>query len=110
MNKSRWEEFDPSWHNSVKPSPGCYVLSVCGEVIYIGQSFNVRKRMARHGFAERTSPTGERYVATPWGNLRGSLDGKVRYSRRFGDHLMIEARLIERLQPRLNRKGVRHGR
>lgn len=74
----------------------------------MGQTLNLRKRMTEHGFSDAVSDDGEMGAVTPWGRLRGvSVWGKVKYAERIGEHLMVEARLIHRLQPRLNRRGIR---
>lgn len=87
--------------------PGVYVIKFNNEVVYIGQSNNLRSRITRHqiryGYA--------RNIITPWGDVSDTtrVTCKYRVSRRLGDWAMWEIRLIDRLQPRFNKTytGVR---
>ena len=111
---TRWEEFDPTLPSSAKPAPGCYVIFVGGRAAYVGQSDNVRRRMKNHGMVNVCGPNHfDGQTLTPWGDFPWSfapVTGRVRYSRRVGEHLMTEARLIYRLRPEFNRRGHRNGR
>lgn len=110
-----WQSFDPTWRRSVAPRPGCYVILLGGKAIYVGQSESVQRRITRYAF--RNVPGHEQmhdgHTATPWGYFHwrdGKITGKVRYAIKFGEHLMAEARLIRKLKPRLNIRGLCNGR
>ncbi len=81
--------------------PGVYVIYFGDELVYIGQSNNIRARFARHniryGYAQN--------IITPWGDVPESVGvfAKIKPSKRLGDWAMWEIRLIHRLQPRLNK-------
>jgi hypothetical protein len=70
--------------------------------------------MVQHGFENvpgRKDMT-KGHVRSPWGELQwehGKFAGKVKYAVRYGEHLMLEARLIRRLQPQFNRRGLTNG-
>lgn len=84
-----WHEIDL---DLLRPSPGVYAL-LCGDrVLYIGSSGNLR---------ERLKPSCHKHVV-------GSDRIKVRYTNpRNYEHLAVEARLIRRLRPQFNVRGVR---
>jgi hypothetical protein len=62
------------------------VFYIDGEIVYIGSTANLQQRMR-----------------TPWG--KGRLTLKYAISKRYGDWLMREARLIGRLRPPHNVVG-----
>ena len=100
---SNWVTVDignPHW--KFPDIEACYVVYCDGQLTYIGCAENLRKRFHCRFEYARYSAT----INTPWG---GFLNVKVKYrpSRRFGDWAMIELRLIRRLQPKGNRKGIR---
>jgi excinuclease UvrABC nuclease subunit len=98
----RWISFNDDQQQDIPGVPGCYVIYLDGALTYIGQSCNVRDRIRSHGIR------GFRYSAwikTPWGNAR-NVRIKVRPSSRYGDWAMIELRLIKRLRPAGNRRGI----
>lgn len=92
----RWRTFDL---DALPERPGCYAVYCDGELVYIGQSLNVRQRVRAHGidYARYSN-----WFTTPWGGFRYVVV-KVRSSQRRGDWLMHEYRLIDRLCPRFNR-------
>lgn len=90
---SRWRKFDvwsaPDW-------PCVYVIFILGKLSYVGETRNLKSRI----FAHRHK-----------GMLAGDVDLesvhiKAKISRRFGDWATDEVRLIERLRPPMNLKGV----
>ena len=116
--KKRWREFDPTWPRSCEDAAGVYVLMHGLRVMYVGQSESVYRRIRNYRF-ENYAGTGDArefhdgHTATPWGNWRwadGAVVGKVCYANRYGEHLMIEARMIRRLQPIHNLRGLGNGR
>jgi hypothetical protein len=80
----------------------CYVIYFDGELRYIGSTGNLRNRFCGHAFRYSY---GKSFI-TPWGefDLPINITIKLRPSRRYGDWLMVEARLIRRLQPVFNSK------
>ena len=104
--------------DSIPPWSACYVIFLDGKLTYIGSSENVRTRLSSHlkwyrkhqngslmqvGRLDRGE--GELTIVTPWGNS-DNVRVKVKRSRAFGDWLMVESRLILRLQPSGNMRGV----
>jgi len=79
--------------------PGCYAVYLDGQLVYIGQSGNVRRRLFDYNirnniFACKTE--------TPWGQA-DRVTVKFKSSVRAGDWLMREYRLIKRLKPSGNK-------
>jgi hypothetical protein len=95
-----WRSFSPFDADGLPQLPAVYAIYFDGELVYIGQTSNLRGRFkshnVRHGYA--------RNFHTPWGSLPGTaaITAKAKPSRRYGDWAMIELRLIRRLRPRLN--------
>lgn len=85
-------------HDDYIAAPGVYVLLQNGRVLYVGQSVNISERLKQHRFVFTLNG-----IKTKWGFLENAII-KCRKSRAYGDWLMIEARLIRRLKPSLNRK------
>lgn len=86
--------------------PGVYAIYFGREVVYVGQSNNLRVRIARH----HLRPGYAKNYHTPWGDIpHQDVTCKYRVSRRLGDWAMWEIRLIDRLQPRFNKtfSGIR---
>lgn len=117
MRLRGWHEFDPTWPRSCEDIPGVYVLFHGPTIRYIGQSESVYRRIRDYRFQNHTGVANDRdwwdgHTRTPWGEWRwadGKVVGRVKYARRFGEHLMLEARLIRRLRPALNRRGLGNG-
>ncbi len=84
--------------------PGVYAIFLDGELTYIGSTINIADRLAGHRL-NRDMHTG--LYHTPWGQCR-TLGIKCRHSRRYGDWLMHEVRLIFRLQPVGNVTSKKH--
>jgi hypothetical protein len=93
--------------------PGVYVVYQNNVVAYVGSTTELSRRCRVYWFKYRNMAMyGERdpYLGswrTPWGPVPpGSIRIKVKRSRRLGDWLMWEYRLIRRLQPQQNRAGL----
>ena len=114
MSGARPDTWMPRWVTASMPydaalpaAPGVYVVFYDSEPVYVGQSNNLRVRVARHnirfGYA--------RNIITPWGDFPDTTKVTLRFrvSRRLGDWAMWEIRLISRLHPRFNStfSGVR---
>lgn len=80
----------------------CYVLYFDGVMKYIGSTNDLRNRYSGH--AIRYSYGKE--LITPWGYFDNNVEISIKYrpSKKYGDWLMVEARLIRRLQPPFNSK------
>lgn len=104
--KGKWLERDV-WHlyaEAEDDAPGVYVILAAGEAVYVGASNRIRQRLRQHGL--RNHPEGT--TLTPWAAFRWEthlVTVKVKYAKRYGAHLMLEARLIRRLQPMFNVRG-----
>jgi hypothetical protein len=99
--RERWGRWQRIWSIDDAPlNAGCYALVASESAIYIGQSGNIRSRLVAHHWRIK-----RRGVKTRWGFIDGGIV-KVRISKRPAEHLMIEARLIERLSPKFNKRMV----
>lgn len=100
----RWTSFDPLHPLTVPAKPGVYAIYLNDEIVYIGQSANLRNRLAGH----RVRCGYARNIRTPWGDFPDDvpLAGKAKISKRFGDWAMWELRLIERIRPTFNKTFV----
>lgn len=103
MRRSRWISYDVMSSALMPNGPGCYAIYIDGALMYVGQSLRVRHRLFHgHGI----NYTFGSHIRTPWGMFR-SVTFKVKHGRMYGDWLMTEARLIRRLEPEFNRRGLR---
>lgn len=103
----------PGWRvvrkrKEIPASPGCYALyTEEGGLVYIGSATNLKKRLGNH--LRRPRP----FYHTAYDQwIHGEcpyVEAKIKVSRRLGDWLMWEFRLITRLQPKENRAGVQWG-
>lgn len=99
---SQWETIDgENGPLGFPPLPACYVIYLDGVLSYIGQTTNLRKRIAGHKI---DICRYSNHVSSVWGQYR-SIRVKVNFGTRYGDWAMRELRLIHRLQPRLNCVG-----
>lgn len=96
---SRWRSY------SIRPvlprSPGVYAIYLDGRLAYIGQSVDLRNRLSEH----RIRQGYDHNVHTDWGTFK-TMQIKISFSRRYGDWAMRELRLIRRLRPWANRRGI----
>lgn len=99
-----WTAFDFESNCDFPNQPGVYAIFLDGLISYIGSSVDVAARLGGYklNWARYSNST-----ETPWGKGFRKCVIKVRRSRRFGDWAMREMRLIKRLQPRFNRKGIK---
>lgn len=88
----KWRSFDPKKPCNLPPFPCCYALVHDGLVVYVGQTLNLRARFYAH--------------TLPKGIGAGSLVLKAKFGEKYGDWAMREARLINRLRPKYNIRGV----
>jgi hypothetical protein len=111
MKRNKWLLMDPTYARDCADLPGCYVIYKGPQVLYVGQSESVYRRIRNYRFANHTGSGDvfDGYTMTPWGPFHwrdGKITGKACYPKRYGEHLMLEARLIRRLQPQFNRRGL----
>lgn len=69
-------------------NPGCYIFVKCSEVLYVGESANIKRRIAKH----------------PWRHLL--KDGAEIYTIQCKNHKQVEKWLICALSPLLNGKTI----
>ena len=101
-------EWAPEENHCFPDIPACYAIYCDGELVYIGQSYRLSSRLSSYHIHINIWGTASdpRIWATPWGQFE-TVRVKFKRSRRYGDWLMREARLIRRLQPRFNAYGVK---
>jgi hypothetical protein len=95
---SKWVRLD--FENTslrIPAQPACYAVYMDGALAYVGQSRNLRSRIAAHHLRDGYANN----FHTPWGSCRALLV-KARFSDKFGDWAMRELRLIKRLRPPQN--------
>lgn len=82
--------------------PCCYALFFNGKLKYIGSSNNLRNRFSGHSIRYGYSKN----IITPWGDFpdKTKIILKYKQTKKYGYWLMLEARLIMRLQPLFNSK------
>lgn len=110
-----WRTHSDPRDPAIERRPGVYVVQLNGIAVYVGQSVNVMarlrdlKRRPEYGTLERVW-----WVDAPKGvpNIHKLIPQtgfaiKIKYTWRCGEHLMLEYRLIRRLRPRFNKKGIR---
>ena len=104
---SRWKsviisDFSVGWYKLLPEVAACYAIyKNSGELVYIGSTKNLSERMAghRHG-----GPNGKPRSSMKISEMRQMVI-KYKTSKRYGEWLMTEARLIRRLKPPLNFNG-----
>lgn len=98
---SRWTrcQSETYWYDDYQTTPGVYAIYVDGELVYIGQSVNIRNRLKMHNIRYSYGNS----IIVPWGDGRcKTCHVKVSYSKKYGDWAMRELRLIKRLKPKFN--------
>lgn len=102
--RGKWQTLEQVSGTFAPALPGVYVIKFGPEVVYVGQSNNLRMRLHRHGIMYGYA----RNIRTPWGEFPDSIDMtcKVKISRYLGDWAMWEIRLISKLQPKFNKTFV----
>lgn len=103
---SKWQTVYPYYEISqLEPRPAVYALFEAGKgLFYIGETANMRARVHQHGIV--LARYSNSYQTAQFGWI-GDLVIKVSYSARFGEESMRERRLIRRLQPPLNFRGLK---
>lgn len=99
--RTPWTSVHPYYHWELPKEPGCYAFYMDGELVYIGQTQNLRSRLGMHNV--RPGYYGE--MITPWGTCK-SVSLKIKTAIKYGEWAMRELRLIRRLKPPSNRSGA----
>lgn len=85
---TRWIAFSRPFTESLPQVACCYcVFGADGQVLYIGQTLNLRNRFYKHRLS---------------GLFQSDVRIKIRCGEKYGNWAMREARLIRRLRPPLN--------
>jgi hypothetical protein len=92
--KGTWSEIRPE---NAPHAPGLYALFSGPTLLYIGSAVSIRDRLTEHGLRPRRFTIPAAWALVP------RLRLKIAASRRPGDWLMREYRLIRRLRPPRNR-------
>lgn len=103
---SKWITIYPYYELAqLDPEPAVYVLYEIGKgVVYVGETSNLRARIHQHGFV--LARYSNSYQSRQFGWI-GDIRLKVKYSARFGEESMRERRLIRRLRPPFNFRGLK---
>lgn len=102
-----WTVYKDAWLPRFPHAPGVYVVFGDGQLLYVGSSTDLYKRIV-HGHCIGVRGYGG-LITTPWGKFK-NVCIKCRVSKRYGDWAMREVRLIHRLNPPFNKAGKRkHG-
>lgn len=104
LSRGKWAGFDFMKNRHDLPVVACcYVIYFDGLPLYVGSTNNLRNRFCgrmsiRNGYAKD--------IKTPWGDFpnKTKITMKIKPTKKYGDWLMIEARLIKKLKPKLNIK------
>jgi excinuclease UvrABC nuclease subunit len=99
MILSRWEQLNFSFERTAIPAlPGCYVIYLDDELVYVGSTLNLRNRLAAY---ELYWHCPEDRFSTKWGEYR-KVRIKVKIGGKYGEWAMTELRLIRKLKPKFN--------
>jgi excinuclease UvrABC nuclease subunit len=100
-----WISYD--WKRVVEMpmTPAVYAVYLDQELVYLGQTSNLRNRFREHNFRFGY----KKNVLLPWVDVPDYTVIRIKASgsKKYGDWAMRELRLIKRLRPRFNIKGVR---
>lgn len=109
---TNWRQF--TYGNCNPPAlAACYAIFGDGELLYVGSTECLAARTRGHKIqfqqviraADGGGATRLNVVSTPWGDFK-NVTIKYRPAVKFGDWAMVELRLIRRLQPRGNTRGI----
>ncbi len=107
--RKNWRTIWPTNRTPWVPyGPHVYAIYVDGRLIYVGSSADLPNRMCQYAF----KATGDGQWSCRVRNRRivaAEIYLMVKKSRKYGQWLMDEARLIRRLRPEMNRVGVKGG-
>jgi len=104
-----WKSLDLFRDSYKIPLVSCvYAFYFNGELVYIGSTINLKARLISYRFRIQFGK-----LMTKWGifDIDTKVIVKYRVSVKYAEWLMVEARLIKRLQPKYNislKKGTHH--
>lgn len=80
----------------------CYCIYINGDLVYIGSTSDLRNRFSGHAFGHGYAKN----FHAPWCDYDLPVEIILKYkpSSKYGDWLMIEARLIRKIRPVFNKK------
>jgi excinuclease UvrABC nuclease subunit len=96
-----WKEYDPMSCHLLPDIPCVYCLKLNGLVVYVGSTIRLRSRFyehkIQHGYAKN--------IVLPWLSVGNDTEItlKVKSSKKYGDWVMDEMRLIKKLSPIYNK-------
>lgn len=95
-----WHRFDALRPSRMPPLPACYAIYWNGELVYVGQSVDLRNRFHLHRFRHGYGNN----IHTPWGEAAGTdvFIVKAKFCGPYGSWAMREVRLIAKLRPKFN--------
>lgn len=92
--------------SDIPAGPGVYVFIRDGRVVYVGQSVSLRARLTNYRPTYLGPPNyGEAAIGWKYHPIQRGCVLKISESKRWGDWLMRELRLIRRLKPEHNSYG-----
>jgi excinuclease UvrABC nuclease subunit len=105
-----WIEIDLMDKSKIPIVSCCYAIYFDGEMVYIGSTNNLRNRFSGHAFRYGYGKN----IITPFQEVPYDTKITIKYKpiKKYGYWLMLEARLIRRLQPLFNKKlkkAIHHG-
>ena len=85
-------------------APAVYAVYIDGTLVYIGQTTDLRNRFYEHRFRYGYAKN----IILPWCDVPNTSEVTIKAcrGRRYGDWAMRELRLMRRLKPRFNVKGM----
>lgn len=99
---TNWIEHDPLSlkYSGVRNDPCVYCVQIDGITVYVGSTRQFRTRFCEHKFRNGY----ENNIHLPWCSIANThkLTVKVGFTKRYGDWVMRELRLIRRLKPDFN--------
>lgn len=104
MVAGRWYRFDYNGGLGGLFFPGVYVLILDGVIVYIGSSCDVQHRLTEH-----FTNGGGHTPVYPMMQTAKTIQIAVQREKRFCERYMIEARLLQRLRPKLNTRYLPTG-
>ena len=105
---SQWQTISFYKLDSIPANPGVYAIYNESDLVYIGQAVDLLARMRRHRYVV----LGTKEPSTRWDKdglevyERKNLRVKYRLSKKVGEWLSAEFRLVSRLQPLLNTRKL----
>lgn len=95
-----WHRFDAMRPEHMPRLPACYAVYLDGQLVYIGQTVDLKNRFYEHKFRFGYGKN----IHAPWGSFPDKcvFSVKAKFSGRYGEWAMREIRLIRKLNPSFN--------